>query len=110
MNYDLNRLPKRPNRNAQGFLYTEVRRFKMTGKQRISNDKHPDYNAEKDRVCLALNVHGTCDTIGRGRWMFVKKAKIEHPENKGYFKEGYILTPAGKAKLLRMKNELKYQS
>ncbi len=100
---ELKRLPSRPNRKAKGALYTEKRRELTTGKNRISNPKHPQYNEVKDRINLKLMCHGTCDSLAKMVNYSVKKIKREHPTDKGYFKECYILTDSGRAKLKRMK-------
>jgi hypothetical protein len=103
---ELKKLPSRPNRKAKGALYTEKRRELTTNKKRISNPKHPDYNETKDRTALKLMCFGTCDTLAKLINYSVKKIKKEHPTDKGYFKECYVLTDSGRTKLKRMKKTL----
>jgi len=88
----------RPNKNAAGQLYTEVRREKVTGKIRITNPKHPLYNDEKTRKCLQLVCYGNLDSYNRrkGLGCLSVKVKKEHPTDKGYFKEVFILSRAGR--------------
>ena len=87
MGYDIKNLPKRPNKNAAGYLYTSVK------------CKHKT----KDKK-LKLFVYGTFDTLAKIHNTSIKKIKKEHPTDKGYFKEVYILTDFGKDKLKRLKN------
>ena len=96
----------RQNRTAIGFSLNEERRVKH-GKVRISNPKHPDYNEEKDRILLGLMVRGTTDVLKGGYYMLCKKIKIEHPTDKGFFKEVYVLNEFGKNRLKKLKQNRK---
>ena len=69
----------RPNKQAKGFTKHYERR-KAMGRNQLPKE---DVNT--------LIVRGTLDELGRGRWMITKKIKIEHPVDKGYFKEVYVL-------------------
>ncbi len=67
-------------------------------KGKYINDKNAD-----NVLCLAVN--GTTDKLAGGYRFLAKKVKVEHPIDKGYFKEAYILTDMGKARLKRLKIE-----
>lgn len=87
MSYNIKNLPPRPNRTAAGYLYTSVR-----SKHKSKDEK------------LKLFVFGTFDTLAKGYNCYIKKIKKEHPIDKGYFKEVYVLTDMGKNKLKRLKS------
>ena len=87
MAYNINSLPPRPNRTAAGYLYTSVR-----CKHKSKDEK------------LKLFVFGTFDTLAKMYNTSIKKIKKEHPIDKGYFKEVYVLTDTGRNKLKRLKN------
>ena len=87
MSYNIKKLPPRPNRTAAGYLYTSVR-----SKHKSKDEK------------LKLFVFGTFDPLARGYNCYIKKIKKEHPIDKGYFKEVYVLTDMGKNKLKRLKS------
>ena len=80
MSYNIKNLPPRPNRTAAGYLYTS-----------------------KDEK-LKLFVFGTFDPLAKGHNYKIKKIKKEHPIDKGYFKEVYVLTDTGRNKLKRLKS------
>lgn len=92
----------RPNKTAKGFTKHLERREAM-GRTRISNPKHPNYNP-KEILVTKLIVKGTLDHLAGSKTFYFKKAKIEHPTDKGYFKEGYILNDSGKSRLKTMRN------
>ena len=50
-----------------------------------------------------LAVSGTLDTLGRGRWMYIKKIMVSHPECPEFKKEAYILSQKGKELLQEKK-------
>lgn len=104
-NLSFSNVKDRPNRVAKGFT-KQSERWKIQGRVRISNDKHPDYNKRGNAMdVLKLTVRGTTDEL-LGLGMFLKKkVKKEHPIDKGYFKEVYVLSDFGKNKLKRLKNE-----
>lgn len=86
----------RPNKLANGFCLNDDRHRK-NGKQRISNHNHPDFNKRGNyHDVLALNVRGTTDVLGRANWLQIKKVMKPHPTDRGYFKEVYVLSEAGK--------------
>jgi hypothetical protein len=97
-------LKNRHNKTAKGFSIHEEQR-KLKGRIRISNPKHPNYNPTKYKTLLKLMVKGTTDVLAGGYTFMVKKIKKEHPIDKGYFKECYILSDFGKMKLKRLKRE-----
>jgi hypothetical protein len=99
--------PSRGNKTATGFMVTEKRREKTTGRVRISNPKHPQYNEEKSRINGKLMVYGTCDSLARLFNYGVKKVKKEHSVDFGYFKEVYILSDSGRSKLKSMRYDKK---
>lgn len=94
----------RPNKQAVGFTKHYERREKQ-GRTRISNPKHPLYKS-KDEMIVSLIVRGTLDEL-RGKMFLTKKIKIEHPIDKGFFKEAIVLTDSGRALLKRKKRELR---
>lgn len=87
MSYNINNLPPRPNRTAAGYLYTSVR-----SKHKSKDEK------------LKLFVFGTFDPLAKMYNTSIKKIKKEHPIDKGYFKEVYVLTDTGRNKLKRLKS------
>lgn len=93
----------RPNKTALGFYFTDERRKKSTNKQRVTF--HCDLNNEEKMFKNRLNLYGTGDLLSRteGIYPFKKKIKVEHPTDKGYFKEVYIITDAGKKRLATVK-------
>lgn len=91
----------RHNKQAKGFTKHQERREKL-GRVRITNPKHPNYNP-KEVIITKLIVKGTLDHLSGSKSFLFKKAKIEHPTDKGYFKEGYILTDWGRARLRTMR-------
>ncbi len=94
----------RPNKIAKGFT-KHYEREEAKGKIRISNPKHLNYNEEKSIIINKLIVRGTTDEL-RGYSLFYRKLiKKEHPIDKGYFKEVYVLSDMGKAKLARLKRK-----
>lgn len=93
----------RPNKQAIGFTKHYEMRQNM-GKIMISNPNHPDYNNEKTRTILGLIVKGTNDVLSR-KSLWTKKIKIEHPIDKGYFKEVIVLSDIGKRVYKRKKQE-----
>jgi hypothetical protein len=96
-------LMNRHNKTSKGFTIHEEKR-KLKGRERISNKKHPNYNPKYETL-LKLMVKGTTDVLSGGYTFMVKKIKKEHPIDKGYFKECYILSDFGKMKLKRLKRE-----
>ena len=78
-------------------------RRKKINKERVSNPAHPKYNDQKYKIFLRLAVYGTCDVLAKGINYNIKKITKEHPTDKGYFKEVYILSDAGKRKLNRLR-------
>ncbi len=101
MNYN------RPNKNALGFtLHLEARRKK--GKDYISNPKHPAYNDATCRKMGMLGVYGSFDSLANRKglsYSLSKKVMKEHPIDKGYFKEVYIISSYGK-RLLKNKTNI----
>ena len=93
----------RPNKQAVGFTKHYERREKQ-GRKTITNPKHPAYNP-KEEMIVRLIVRGTLDEL-RGKMFLVKKIKIEHPIDKGFFKEVFVLTDSGRALLRRKKRDL----
>lgn len=102
-------IPKRGNKQAQGFTNHYERRKAKGEVTIIAHPKHPNYNEEKERILLGLLVRGTLDVLGAGKWMLTKRIKIEHPTDKGYFKEVVVLTDNGK-KLYQRKIREKKES
>lgn len=96
----------RPNKVAKGFTKHYERNEKLD-KRRITNPKHSDYNP-KDSIINSLIVRGTTDSLSGGLSFFVSRVKIEHPIDRGYFKEVYILSNFGKAKLRNLKEDRRY--
>lgn len=94
----------RPNKLANG-IYLNDKRHERKGKIRISNNNHPLFNKKGNYFdILSLNVRGTTDILGRGNWVLIKRVLKEHPTDKGYFKEVYILSKEGRNKLKRLKS------
>lgn len=93
----------RPNKNALGFYFTDERRRKSTNKQRITF--HSDLNSEEKMFKNRLNLYGTGDLLARreGLYPYMKKVKIAHPTDAGYYKEINIITDAGKKRLATLK-------
>lgn len=89
---------RRPNRVAQGFTDHEERR-KEKGRSRISNPAHPLYDHDLSR----LIVFGTTDELAKGVNYMTTRVMKPHPVDMGYFKEVYVLSKYGKAKLKRMR-------
>jgi hypothetical protein len=94
----------RPNKQAKGFTKHYERREKM-GRQRVTNPKHPLYKP-KEKIINTLIVKGTLDVL-KGYTFLKKKVILEHPIDKGYFKEVYVLSDMGKNYLQRLKVEKK---
>ena len=80
---------RRPNKIAAGCYKTDNRR--KGNKSKLSN------------AALTLNVRGTLDHLAATNFK-IKKVKIEHPIDKGYYKEAYILSEMGKKRLKTMKS------
>ena len=97
----------RPNKQAIGFSKHYERREKM-GRVRITNPKHPSYNV-KEEMITRLIVKGTLDEL-RGKMFMTKKIKIEHPIDKGFFKDAVVLSDWGRSLLKRKKRELSFIS
>lgn len=94
----------RPNKTAKGFTMHHIRREKL-GRTTITNPMHPKYNPKVELV-NTLIVRGTLDLLtkrGGGIMGIAKRVKKEHPIDKGYFKEVYIISDYGK----RLLNNLK---
>jgi len=104
----MSNVKNRPNKLAKGFTKHYERCEKM-GRVRISNPKHPQHNEEKSRIINSLIVKGTTDEL-RGYLFIAKKIKKEHPKDRGYFKEVYVLTDMGRAKLRNLKMKKKFES
>ena len=100
----ISNIKNRPNKLAKGFTKHYERR-EAKGQIRISNPKHPKYNEEKERIINNLIVRGTTDKLNGYSFIYRKLIKKEHPVDKGYFKEVYVLTDSGRAKLARLKRE-----
>lgn len=100
----ISNVKNRPNRQAKGFTKHYERREKM-GKQRITNDKHPNYKP-KEKLITTLIVRGTSDVL-KGYWLFRKRVVIQHPTDMGFTKEVFVLNDMGKAKLKRLRRERK---
>ena len=79
-------IESRPNKVAKGFT-KNAERMKRQGRKHIT-----------DNTLLRLTVRGTTDELAGCNFLF-KKTMKEHPIDKGYFKEVFILTDAGKRKL-----------
>jgi hypothetical protein len=97
----ISNVKNRPNKVAKGFTKHYERNEKL-GKSRIDNPKHPDYK-EKSSHINSLIVRGTTDVLAGGMLFLIKKIKKEHPIDKGYFKEVFVLSEFGKAKLRNKK-------
>ena len=87
----------RHNKQAKGFTKHYERRERMGRKLVLK--KSP---TEAESTITKLIVRGTLDHLARTNFFF-KKVMVEHPIDKGYFKEVYILTDSGKARLRTMK-------
>jgi len=88
-------LPLRPNKTAAGICFTQQRQKNM-GKHRIKNNVL--YDQEDKVIVLRLSMRGSCDVLA-SNWLLCHRVKVEHPIDKGYFKEAYVLTKQGKARL-----------
>ena len=93
----------RPNRVAKGFTKHYERR-EAQNKQRITNPNHPLYK-EKEKLINRLIVRGTTDDLHGYSLLYRKLIKIEHPIDRGFFKQVYILSDMGKGRLKRLKRE-----
>jgi hypothetical protein len=92
----------RQNKQAKGFTkHYESREAK--GRIRITNPKHPNYDPKEIDI-TRLIVKGTLDSLYGHRFL-IKRIKIEHPIDKGFFKEVIILNDMGKSLVRRMKRE-----
>lgn len=96
---------QRLNKQAKGFT-KHYERNEAKGRVTISNPKHPQYDAIKAPLINTLIVRGTLDHLSGNKMFLIKKVKVEHPTDKGYFKEVYILTDSGK-RLLKSRKRLK---
>jgi hypothetical protein len=93
-------LKNRPNKQAKGFT-KHYERNKAKGRTYIENPAHPAFNATLN----TLIVRGTLDHLAKTKF-YLKKVRIEHPTDKGFFKDAYILNESGK-KLLQSRKRLK---
>lgn len=70
---------------------------KYDTRQTLGWRKHnADRHIELSEELSALTVRGTLDKLGRGRWLFVRKVRVAHPTDFGYYKEAYALSDRGK--------------
>jgi len=101
-------LNNRYNKQAIGFTKHNERRVKQ-GKIRITNPKHPLYNEAQANLITTLIVRGTLDILAKrgGIASVGKKVLKEHPTDKGYYKEVYVLSAYGKLYLKQIKERLK---
>ena len=90
-------LNNRPNKQAKSFT-KHYERNKAKGRRYIDNPAHPAYNSTLN----TLIVRGTLDHLAKTKF-YIKRIKIEHPTDKGYFKEVLVLTDTGKKRLQTMK-------
>lgn len=94
----------RPNKIAKGFTkHLEARQAK--GRQRKVDKPWIPLADQKQYIIGNLSIYGTCDTLAKRKGIVLRIAKVvkkEHPIDKGYFKEVYVLTEYGK-KLLKNK-------
>jgi hypothetical protein len=105
----MSNIKNRPNKLAKGFT-KHFERCEKIGKVRITNPKHTKYNEEKIGVITNLIVRGTTDILRGYKSLFCKKIKVEHPIDKGYFKEVYVLTDFGKSKLRNLKRKKEFEA
>ena len=91
-------IPIRPNKLAQGLTAHNERNKKRGGKTFLNLNSNPDL--------LTLSVRGTLDVFARRQSpnALSKRVYKEHPIDKGYFKEVFILSNYGKH-LLKMKRK-----
>lgn len=102
-NLKISNVYQRPNKVSKGFT-KHYEKWAQKGRQRISNNKHPNYNKRGTaQEILSLIVRGTTDKLNGLGFVYKKKILKEHPIDKGYFKEVYVLTDAGKRKLKNLK-------
>lgn len=52
---------------------------------------------------LALSVRGTFDELAKDKWAKIRKYKIEHPTDEGYFKDIVGLSEKGKERLAELR-------
>ena len=103
-NTKFSNVDSRPNKTAKGFT-KHYENWATKGRQRISNDKHLQYNKRGNaKEILSLIVRGTTDNLKSLKGGYIKLIKKEHSINKGYFKEVYTLTESGKRKLKQKKS------
>lgn len=88
----------RPNKVAKGFTKHYEQRENKGRQVRLWLA-----NSNKSSDLSSLIVRGTTDHLAGGKWLYIKKIKVEHPIDKGYFKEVYVLTDKGKARLKTLK-------
>ena len=81
-------------RNKRGIFYNS--RDNKTANGFSKNAKN------KSAVSITLAVRGTTDHLAQTNFYF-KLTSIEHPTDKGYFKQAYKLTKQGKQRLISMK-------
>lgn len=82
-------IEQRPNKTAKGFT-KNAERMKSQGRN------------IKDTDILRLTVRGTTDELN-GMLFYFKRVNKEHPTDKGYFKQVFVLSDTGKAKLRNKK-------
>ena len=99
-------IDSRPNKVAKGFTKHYEQRKKQ-GRELVLNEKHPAYR-QKTPMLLKLMVKGTTDSLIGFTYMR-KRVIVKHPTEFGYFKEAYVLSSMGKAKLQRLKREKQRQ-
>ena len=102
-NLKFSNVENRPNKTAKGFT-KHYENWATKGRSHISNDKHPNFNKRGTfHEILSLITRGTTDELRGLSFTIKKKVLKEHPTEKGYFKEVYVLTDFGKRKLKNLK-------
>lgn len=86
---------KTTNKQALGFL--------KTLREQTKDNKLEYLRSEKFNLKEKLSLFGTLDSLA-GNKHVTKLVKKEHPTDKGYFKEVYVLTFIGKVRLKRKKS------
>lgn len=92
--YKFSNAENRPNRTAKGMTRTYER-----GRRWGKEVRKPDVGT--------LMVRGTCDPLAKrmGVASLSKKVMKEHPTDKGYFKQVYVLSDFGRTRLQNLKRK-----
>lgn len=100
----ISNVKNRPNKTAKGMTYTWERQCKTKANKTKAN-KILSFEVN------TLIVRGTLDILAKrtgGVLSISKKISIEHPIDKGYFKQVYVLSDVGKRLLREAKNKYFY--